>query len=600
MSTSRDDGSGILLYRIPTGTLLNTNPAPGIDTIQSHHRYMVVWPSTHPKTGNPYLWYDPSGEQLDQPPNPDDIPQLPWKWIQALTIHGKTGGAENAATTTEVQQFLETHTANRNPAGLDGIRNKLEQHHGSRHDTLITVACWAMNEAAAGWYPAQTAAETLHQWWLNVMDNPERRNNQEFGEAIMWAIGQVTQETAATKAEQINPNTLIDHTPNPQPEPDDNTPEGGWDQTLLEMLLDWDDFAEGNHKGEDWLWKPVIATGRGTAIFAKGGTGKSFIILRMVLDMIQQGHTVLYMDYEMTPDDLDMRLLEMDADLTQLKGRLHYALLPPINPLDSKEGGAQIRRLAQLTNVNLVVIDTYSRAVEGDENDANTTREFYSHTGRLLKKDGRALVRIDHAGKDTTKGQRGSSAKNDDVDVVWELIKGDNGLLLKNRKTRMSWVPQQVNFRTEEDPFRMYVTNNETYVEGTGELANQIDALGLPDDASVRKVKEALRVAGISAKNDKIESAVRYRKGDRSELKRLVDDPKSVPHSQGDAQNENGGGHNTPPKGDTHKTPGHSAGDAAGDAGGHLSRCEGDSGPPPREGHGTPSPTTDPDEDNLF
>ena len=40
-----------------------------------------------------------------------------------------------------------------------------------------------------------------------------------------------------------------------------------------------------------------------------------------------------------------------------------------------------------------------------------------------LKEAGIALLRIDHAGKDLTRGQRGTSAKRDDVEVVWFLKK---------------------------------------------------------------------------------------------------------------------------------------------------------------------------------
>jgi Bifunctional DNA primase/polymerase, N-terminal len=48
-STSRDDGSSIRLYRVPDGWHLQTDPAQGVDMIQSHHRYVVVAPSVHPE-----------------------------------------------------------------------------------------------------------------------------------------------------------------------------------------------------------------------------------------------------------------------------------------------------------------------------------------------------------------------------------------------------------------------------------------------------------------------------------------------------------------------------------------------------------------------
>jgi len=54
-STSRDDGSGIRLYRVPPGTrLVEKLKFPelglgGVDIIQRHHRYVMCWPSVHPE-----------------------------------------------------------------------------------------------------------------------------------------------------------------------------------------------------------------------------------------------------------------------------------------------------------------------------------------------------------------------------------------------------------------------------------------------------------------------------------------------------------------------------------------------------------------------
>jgi hypothetical protein len=45
--------------------------------------------------------------------------------------------------------------------------------------------------------------------------------------------------------------------------------------------------------------------------------------------------------------------------------------------------------------------------------------------GSLSKLKGVTYLRTDHSGKDTSKGQRGSSAKNDDVDLVWRLTRTD-------------------------------------------------------------------------------------------------------------------------------------------------------------------------------
>ena len=72
----------------------------------------------------------------------------------------------------------------------------------------------------------------------------------------------------------------------------------------------------------------------------------------------------------------------------------------------------------------------------------------------MLKQRGATWVRLDHAGKDLDRGQRGSSAKGDDVDVVWRLDMTDNGVTFHREAARMSWVPPSVDFVQLDDPFR--------------------------------------------------------------------------------------------------------------------------------------------------
>jgi hypothetical protein len=90
-SQNRSDGvSGIKLFRIPLGVELHGNVEfpelhlDGIDVIQHHHRYLVVWPSIHP-SGRLYVWFDErTGSVLSGPPRLNDLPELPAAWVEAL------------------------------------------------------------------------------------------------------------------------------------------------------------------------------------------------------------------------------------------------------------------------------------------------------------------------------------------------------------------------------------------------------------------------------------------------------------------------------------------------------------------------------------
>ena len=61
------------------------------------------------------------------------------------------------------------------------------------------------------------------------------------------------------------------------------------------------------------------------------------------------------------------------------------------------------------------------------------------------------MVRLDHTGKDETKGQRGGSAKSGDVDAIWRL----------SRVT-------EVRFRLECTNSRLQITTKSLQPTGTG------------------------------------------------------------------------------------------------------------------------------------
>lgn len=87
---SRRDGSGILLFQIPEG-LAWPGKLPqggGVELIRWDHRYAVVSPSRHDKTGEEYFWsFGDNIEPVDEFPDNDSvsIPPLPSAWVEGLT-----------------------------------------------------------------------------------------------------------------------------------------------------------------------------------------------------------------------------------------------------------------------------------------------------------------------------------------------------------------------------------------------------------------------------------------------------------------------------------------------------------------------------------
>lgn len=319
---------------------------------------------------------------------------------------------------------------------------------------------------------------------------------------------------------------------------DEGSPDGGA-QDADAHVIEWAEFWAKDHHTQEWAIFPLIPKGRQVAIYAPAKAGKSVVLLAAIVAAVQgrsafgsvhhapeEPVTVLYLDYEMTEDDLHERLRELGLGPGTDLSHFHYALLPSLPPLDTAEGAKAVEDLCDRYMPDVVIVDTFGRAVAGEENSADTVRGYYRHTGMMLKTRGIASARTDHTGKDPTKGQRGTSAKVDDVDVVWELGRTDDGSRLKRTHSRVGWVPHDVNLvRTltglENDADRRVVwemMESKGYLEGTAEAAAWLDGMGVPVEGRDR-VKAWLKAKGITHETDAnyppdnvLRDVIRYRK----------------------------------------------------------------------------------------
>lgn len=284
------------------------------------------------------------------------------------------------------------------------------------------------------------------------------------------------------------------------------------------QFVDWDTFWDVDHSATDWLWPDILARGRGHALYATHGHGKSLFALWVALQLAT-GPTpvaVIYLDLEMTEADLQERLSDMAAGPNTDLTRLHYALLPELPPLDSPAGAATLDSLlrqietAHPNHHILVIIDTTSRVIRGEENSADTFRDLHKHTGLALRRHQTTWLRLDHAGKDPTRGQRGSSSKGDDVDIVWRLKPTENGIILTCDKRRMGWVPEKVTYTITDSPLR-YTPAARDWPAGTADCANTLSRLNVPLDATYREAADALRRAGAGRRKEVILAAIKWR-----------------------------------------------------------------------------------------
>ena len=284
-------------------------------------------------------------------------------------------------------------------------------------------------------------------------------------------------------------------------------------------FVNWSTFWQRDRSEAEWVYQDVLARGRGHAIYAAHKSMKSLLMLWVAASLAtgRDPVAVVYLDYEMGEDDLYERLEDMGYGPGSDLSRLKYALLPTLPPLDTAAGAVALTSLLddvqrEYSEHHLVVIvDTIARAVAGEENSSDTFRGFYSHTGIELKRRALTWVRLDHGGKDPTKGQRGSSGKGDDVDVVWRLTKTENGVSLTRELARMSWIPERVTFGLTEDPLG-YRRLAGDWPAGTREAAEALDRLGVPVEVCARVAQRALKDAGEGRRKQVVVAALRWRR----------------------------------------------------------------------------------------
>jgi AAA domain-containing protein len=310
----------------------------------------------------------------------------------------------------------------------------------------------------------------------------------------------------------------------------------------LPKPIDWADFWT-RERLPDWQCEPVIPTGKLISVVADRGAGKSESFLyiaaclatgRRVLDQRAGAPIdVIYIDKEMTEEDLEERLTEMGFGPETDLSHLHYYLLPELPPLDTPEGGQKILAMAWRDKAKLVIIDTIGRVLQGKENESDTYIAFFQNTGQLLKLAGVTVVRLDHTGKDHARGPRGTSAKRDDVDLEWTLTKQEGGTKLQATKRRQGWIPEHVNLVRLEEPALRYEMAAVSWPAGTPELAAMLDELDIPLEWGAKKVRPALRTAGKKARNDALGAAIRYRKQEGYQARTPSGTPSGTPSQTG-------------------------------------------------------------------
>lgn len=291
---------------------------------------------------------------------------------------------------------------------------------------------------------------------------------------------------------------------------------GNFTVTAQYAQVDWKAVWQVQPDQTDWLIGPVIETGTVNVLFARPATGKSLLALEWALRLVREGRTVLYLDEENRVVDLVERLQALGAEPGELD-RLRLYSFPGLPPLDTPEGGRHLLALAAAAEADLVVLDTTSRMIQGRENDSDTYIQLYRCSLVPLKQRGITVLRLDHPGKDESRGQRGSSAKDGDADAIWRLTEETQGRRYKLVRVKSRSGHGDV---TALDVHRRYVplrhewTVPDSALETTAlrTACAQLSSLNVPPSAGRDRCRTALNEAGIPVGNALLSDVVRHRK----------------------------------------------------------------------------------------
>lgn len=194
-TTSRDDGSGILLYRVPTDQEWKSELGAGVQVIQRHHRYAVVWPSIHPDTAGTYRWMDADDNEVGIP-RLDELPELPLAWVEALDA-GLADDRPKARTThAAARQFLRELPAGRAcahvTAELHAATESLAEI-GGRHDATTGHVLALVRFGETGCPGVRPTLGTLRDAFTDAISDRagEHDAEAEFNRMLIGAVALV-------------------------------------------------------------------------------------------------------------------------------------------------------------------------------------------------------------------------------------------------------------------------------------------------------------------------------------------------------------------------------------------------------------------------
>lgn len=158
-----------------------------------------------------------------------------------------------------------------------------------------------------------------------------------------------------------------------------------------------------------WLIPDMVPDKAVTMLYGPGGGGKTFIALRLGLDLAKLGKRVGYVMGEGgTGPDQRVRSWRLAEDTP---GPISFAIVDEMPLAIDDESMIEFAKQAQAFRPDLLIIDTVAWFALGvKENDASEMMRVVRALNTLARELNCAVLAIHHTGKDASRGARGSDA----------------------------------------------------------------------------------------------------------------------------------------------------------------------------------------------
>lgn len=446
-STSREPGnpSGIRFYRVPKGlefrTILSLPNADGevtgdVEIIQHSHRYAVVWPSVHPDTGSKYRWYTPDGQVSLGVPDALELPVLPARWVDELTLIRPTAEERPPAPVT-AQLALPADWHPRVTEHYQAGTLACTGPAGSRHDNTLVVVGQLARDESRGRAGATTALGLLRERFVAAIGDDHQRDPAREFEGMLESsramvattVSTVEAERAAILAVFANAPEVAERPPAVAPVLDPPGP--GEDPNRHRRRLLTEDalrlIPPPIPLAAGWFYRRSLAV-----LYGPPKKGKTFVAVDLALAVAtgrpwmggptEAGHVVYCLGEGVAGLSRRLeawRLHHGHADPADL------SILPHVPQLHNPTDVADFIEAVGPARPALIIIDTLARAIVGvDENASKDMGEVVAQLDRIKEATGACVLVLHHTGKDAARGTRGSSALTGAIDTGVE-VRGD-------------------------------------------------------------------------------------------------------------------------------------------------------------------------------